>query len=434
MNKIILPDPRHLNPFNERARDLRILNKPLWLIQRDVLAPYTTCELEVQPWEEMPQVPGPCLVYRDNLFFDADYIETFLAQAYRRKCVSRAAFSADDPAFREHALPLSTSYLPLSDLYLADLWYFPDGIQPGHANIDALDFIEPLVIDLDSLEAGYYHIPSYMAFEQGDLVFQVPRRSLLAIDSWVHVFIADVVYGLFTRAAHFEDKLKQDPWFKLGILAQAMLEGKQVLECSRLVKIGKNCIIDPSVTIHGPTTIGDNVTINAGVVIENCIIGDNVNISQGCQLMLSVVGDGTFLPFRASLFMTTLMDNSMVAQNTCLQMCVVGRNTFIGSGSTFTDFNLLPKPIRALDGNEQLSLANRPVLGGCVGHNCRLGAGMVIFPARTIESDVVLYASHERHVVDHNIYYEDSDHHKLPFAKLHPRLYPRPGEAVQQTW
>ena len=153
------------------------------------------------------------------------------------------------------------------------------------------------------------------------------------------------------------------------------MKASQVLECSELVKIGRNCVIDPHAIIHGPTTIGNNVTINAGAIIENCIIGDNVNISQDCQLMLSVIGDGAFLPFRASLFMTTLMDNSMVAQNTCLQMCVIGRNTFIGAGSTFTDFNLLPAPIRALDGNGQLGLANRPVLGGCVGHNCRLGSG-----------------------------------------------------------
>jgi carbonic anhydrase/acetyltransferase-like protein (isoleucine patch superfamily) len=138
------------------------------------------------------------------------------------------------------------------------------------------------------------------------------------------------------------------------------------LECSELVKIGKNCVIDPKAVIHGPSTIGDNVTINAGVVIENCIIGNNVNISQDCQLMLSVIGDGTFLPFRTSLFMTTLMDNCMVAQNSCLQMCVIGRNTFIGAGSTFTDFNLLPIPIRARDGNGQLDIANRPVLGSCV--------------------------------------------------------------------
>jgi UDP-N-acetylglucosamine diphosphorylase / glucose-1-phosphate thymidylyltransferase / UDP-N-acetylgalactosamine diphosphorylase / glucosamine-1-phosphate N-acetyltransferase / galactosamine-1-phosphate N-acetyltransferase len=124
-----------------------------------------------------------------------------------------------------------------------------------------------------------------------------------------------------------------------------MFEGKQVLECSELVKIGRNCVIDPHATIHGPTIIGDNVTINAGAVIENCVIGDNVNVSQDCQLMLSVIGDGSFLPFRASLFMTTVMENSMIAQNTCLQMCVVGRNTFIGAGSTFTDFNLLSAPI-----------------------------------------------------------------------------------------
>ena len=101
--------------------------------------------------------------------------------------------------------------------------------------------------------------------------------------------------------------------------------------------------------------------------------------------MLSVVGDGTFLPFRPSLFMTTIMENGMVAQNTCLQMCVIGRNTFIGAGNTFTDYNLIPSAIRAMDGNGKLTEANRPVLGGCVGHNCRIGAGMVIFPARTID-------------------------------------------------
>jgi acetyltransferase-like isoleucine patch superfamily enzyme len=290
------------------------------------------------------------------------------------------------------------------------------------------------VLDLLAFEAGNYHVPSYMASDRGELVFQIPRRALLAIDSWVHIFIADVVFGLFSRGARFEDRLKHDPFFKLGVLLQAMFEGRQVLQCSQLVQIGRNCVIDPDAVIHGPTTIGNNVTINAGAVIENCIIGDNVNISQDCQLMLSVIGDGAFLPFRASLFMTTLMDNSMVAQNTCLQMCVVGRNTFIGAGSTFTDFNLLPVPLRAVDGNGRLSLSNRDVLGGCVGHNCRIGAGMIIFPARTIESDVVMFASKERRVIERDVRYEDSDHRKLSFAGLHRRLYPRPGEQSDDNW
>lgn len=425
MLKIILQDSRYITPFNERARDLRIQNKPLWLAQRDTLAPYTEREIELATDQPLPEIHQPCLVYRDNLFFDSEYIYEFITEAKHRKSASQAAFLISDPAFREHALPLSISYRQSENLYLADLWYYPNG---------PVDVVEPLVIDLNSREVGYYHVPTYMAQEQGDLVFQVPLRTLIAIDSWVHIFMADIVFGVFARGARFEDRLKRNLFYKFKILAKAIFEGRQVLECSELVKIGRHCIIDPRAVIHGPTTIGDNVTINAGAVIENCVIGDNVNISQDCQVMLSVIGDGSFLPFRTSLFMTTLMDNSMVAQNTCLQMCVIGRNTFIGAGSTFTDFNLLPVPIRARDGKNQLDFSNRPVMGGCVGHNCRLGSGMIVFPARTIESDVVLVATSQQRVVDRDIRYEDSHHHQLPMANLHPRLYPRPGEEQSLSW
>jgi carbonic anhydrase/acetyltransferase-like protein (isoleucine patch superfamily) len=425
MLKIILNDPRHLHPFNERARDLRIQNQPLWLFQRDVLAPHTERELELPFGASFPNITDPCLVYRDNLYFDSAYVEAFLREARRRKRPCRAAFPKDDPAFREHALPLSSSYTQLGDLYLADFWYYPEGPS---------EQAEPLLIDLQSREIGYYHIPTYMAYEQGDLVFQVPLRSFLAIDSWVHIFIADVVYFLFSRGARFENRLNSDPIYKLKILSKALYEGSQVLSCSELVKIGRNCVIDPTAVIQGPTTIGDNVTIGAGTVIDNCVIGNSVNISQGCQLMLSVVGDGAFLPFRASLFMTTLMDNSMVAQNTCLQMCVVGRNTFIGAGSTFTDYNIIPIPIRARDGSDHLDNTNRPVLGGCVGHNCRLGSGLIIYPARTIESDVILVASDGKRVITHDVSYEQSHHHQFPSGQLHTRLYPRPGELETESW
>src|SRR5512139_846092 len=425
MLKVILNAPHPISPFNEPARDLRIHNVPLWLHQRNILAPYTTHELELKPGQRFPLEREETLVYRDNLFFDEEYFRLFMSMARKRKKPCRAAFSADDPAFREHALPLSNSYTLAGDLYLADLWYYPNGPVAD---------VEPLVIDLEAREIGYYHVPTYMADQSGDLVFQVPLKTLIAIDSWVHIFIADIVFGLFSRGARFEKRSYEDLGFKLRIMSRAIYEGRQILECSELVRIGKNCIIDPSAIIHGPTTIGDSVTINAGAVIENCIIGNNVNVSQDVQLMLSVVGDGTFLPFRAALFNTTVMDNSMIAQNTCLQMCVVGRNTFIGAGSTFTDYNLVPAPIRALDGNGKLNISNRPVMGSAVGHNCRLGSGLIVYPARTIESDVVLAASMERRVIDKDVRYEDSDHHQFKVAHLHKRLYPRRGEKDLESW
>ncbi len=261
---------------------------PLWLHQRNLFAPYVTHELEVKKGEPLKPVREQSVVYRDNLFFDEFYIQAFMENAIKGKRPVRAAFHADDPAFREHALPLSISYTPAGSLYLADLWYYPNGPVAG---------AEPLIMDMQAREMGYYHIPTYMADQSGDLVFQVPLRALLAIDSWVHIYIADVVYGLFSRGERFQKRANEEVAFKLGILGKSLYEGRQLLECSELVKIGKDCTIDPRAIIKGPTTIGDKVVVGPGAVIDNCIIGDNVTISQGCELMLSVVGNGAFLAF-----------------------------------------------------------------------------------------------------------------------------------------
>ena len=176
MLKVILPAPNRVSPFNELARDLRIQNHPLWLWQRNALAPYVTREMELAVHEPLPRVRDATLVHRNNLFFDHEYIKAFITAARKRGHACRAAFSAEDPAFREHALPLSTSYTLAGNLYLADLWYYPRGPVAD---------VEPLVIDLESKEVGYYHVPTYMADQSGDLTYQVPRKSLIAIDAWV---------------------------------------------------------------------------------------------------------------------------------------------------------------------------------------------------------------------------------------------------------
>ena len=85
MLKIILQNRKTIAPFNEPARDLRIHNKPLWLLQRDIMMPYTTHEVELPAGARLPQTHEPCLVYRDNLCFDAPYMEAFIKEARRRK-------------------------------------------------------------------------------------------------------------------------------------------------------------------------------------------------------------------------------------------------------------------------------------------------------------------------------------------------------------
>ncbi|MFQ5400045.1 MAG: DapH/DapD/GlmU-related protein [Anaerolineae bacterium] len=403
-------------------------NKPLWLLQRDLLAPYTTEEREYDDWQSAHKSetePVESLVHRDNLYFNQELIDEFIHRARAGRRPVQLAFRADDPAIAMHARPLTHSFSQQGELLLTEMWYLPEGVAQS---VKA----KPLVIDTDSRERGYYHIPPYMATEVGDLTYQLPRKAFVLVENWVHVFIADILFGVFTRGANVEDRINADWTYKLKVLFRSIVEQKQVLSGSELVRIGQNVNIDPSAVIHGPTTIGDNVTIGAGAVIDNCIIGNNVNISQGCHLLLSVVGDGCFLPFRAALFMTTMMENTMVSQNTCLQLCVIGRDSFIGAGTTFTDFNVLSGPLRTLSRNKVLEETNLLILGGCIGHHCRLSSGLIIYPARMIESDVVLLASSERQHITKNVTYEESDHHAHSHKYMYPRLYPRPGELVTE--
>jgi carbonic anhydrase/acetyltransferase-like protein (isoleucine patch superfamily) len=415
MRKVIIRDKRKIPPFNEPARDLRVLNKPLWLHQRDTLALHCESEIEVDFFEQIPDGKyEETLVYRDNLFFDQDFIQTFLSKARSLGKACRVAFSLDDQVITTHAMPLQSGIRREGDVYVANMWYYPRGLE---------EMTRPLIIDCGAYEFGSYRVPTHMSSEKGDLVFQIPLRAFLSIENWVHIFVANCLFGVLAEGARMERNLAK-LGVQLRIFWRSLLERKQILSCSELVQVGRNTQIDPTAVIQGPSIIGDNVYIGAGVVISNCIIGNNVSILQGNQLLISVVGDRCYLPFRASLFMSTLMEDTMVAQNACLQFCVVGRDSFIGAGTTFTDFKLLPRPLRTLH-RGQLEDVGLTVLGGCVGHHCRIGADLTIFPARTIESDVVLARTDERSVIAQNVAYEDSDHLNWPASELHPRLYPR---------
>jgi len=417
MKKIIITDKTLISPFNEPARELRILNKPLWLLHRDVLSPYCLQEEEVDDFSEIGDTENELLVYRDNLYFDNDLLAAFLksakVNAKRGNIASRIAFALDDEAIKSHAVHLQEGIRQEGDVYVADLWYFPKGITTQ---------VEPVVIDTLAREIGYYHVPTYMADRSGDLAYQIPLLPFLSIENWVHLFVANAPFGVIAHGARVEASLERlGPL--LRILFRSLVERKQFLSSSAMVRVGQNAHIDPTAIIQGPATIGDDVVIEAGAVVTNSIIGDNVTIGQGAQVMASVVSDGCYLPFRAAIFMTTLMERAMVAQNTCLQMCVIGRNTFIGAGNTFTDFNLVGKTIRTMH-KGQLQEVGLPVLGGCVGHNCRIGSGLIIYPARMIESDVVIFARPERRIIAKNISFEESDHHGWPGESHQPQYRP----------
>jgi carbonic anhydrase/acetyltransferase-like protein (isoleucine patch superfamily) len=435
MFRYAIEDTRHIPPFNEPASLLTIGLEPLKIHQEnlftEVLKENIALKGILHSREELPRVEGECVVYRDSLWFDQPFFKYFIEMARKLGKPCRAAFPASDKAFHTYTIPLTKGFEATLGadnkiLFLVDLWYFPNGYESP---------ITPVIIPSDSREIGFYAVPDFMTMEQGDLTHYAVQRAVISIESWVHIYFASIIYGNFARAGRLDTKIENSVFAQLKMLWTAVMEQKQILSASGAVKIGKNCSIDPSAIITGPAEIGDNCTIGAGVVIDNCTIGNNVTLDAGCVLMMSTVADGCFLPFRASLYLTHVMENTIVAQNTCLQMCVIGRNSFVGAGSTFTDFNLIAqKPIRAANIDGELQTVSQIVLGSAVGHNCRIGSGMIVFPGRMIESDTVLVASPQRRVISRNMSYEESDHHFIQHGDVHKRFYPRHNEKdVQET-
>jgi carbonic anhydrase/acetyltransferase-like protein (isoleucine patch superfamily) len=436
MYKYIIEDQRHVVPFNEPASLLTVGTLPLKIHQENLFAEMFPRDLELRPTlrgrEELSLVRGASIVYRDNLWFDKEFLAYFMEKARKTGRACRAAFDDKDVAFKTYTLPLSTSFEVGKDrngnaIHMVDLWYFPEGYT---------DDVMPIVVPSDARQIGFYSVPDFMTQEQDRLTHFPPMRAMISIESWVHVYFASIICGNFARAARLDYNIDTSFTLNLQLLWHAILQQKQLLSIAhpRVIKIGKNTTIHPTAIITGPAEIGDNCSIEAGAVIDNCTIGDNVTIDTGCILKMSTVASGCFLPFRASLYLTQVMENTIIAQNTCLQMCVVGRNSFVGAGSTFTDFNLIgKKPIRAIDINGDIREVGQIVLGGAVGHNCRIGSGMIIFPGRMIESDVVLFASPTRRVIRDTVEFEESDHlYVKGGAEVHKRFYPRADEKLAE--
>ena len=422
--RYVIEDTRNVPPFNEPASQLTIGLKELKIQHEDLFSTLfpqgMILAAPLHSRDEVAHIQESAIVYRDNLWFDSEFLAYFWEHASKLKRACRAAFPADDKAFKTYSLPLSTVFEKDvdedgSEIYMIDLWYLPEGYEPDPV---------PVVIPSGAKEKGFYSVPDFMTMEQGDLTHFLPTRAMLSIESWVHVYFASIIFGVFSRASRFDDSVAQHNFFTLKLLWRALLEMKQVLASSAAVKIGRGTVIHPTAVITGPTEIGENCTIGPGVMIDNSTIGNNVTVDDGCVLMMSTVADGCFLPFRTALYLTAIMENSIIAQNTCLQMCVIGRRSFVGAGSTFTDFNLIEqKPIRAINSLGQLEAVGQIVLGSGVGHNVRIGSGVVVYPGRMIESDVVIVASPERRVIMRNMHYEESDHHQFPIK--HQRFYPR---------
>lgn len=118
MYRYILEDTRHVLPFNEPASKLVIGISTLAFHHDEVLTAVFKSGLKLgdtfQLAGQMHNIreDEPAFVYRDNLWFDVEFVQTFVDRAKASGKACRAAIFTDakERAFTSYTLPLTTSF------------------------------------------------------------------------------------------------------------------------------------------------------------------------------------------------------------------------------------------------------------------------------------------------------------------------------------
>ncbi|MBS9778989.1 MAG: bifunctional UDP-N-acetylglucosamine diphosphorylase/glucosamine-1-phosphate N-acetyltransferase GlmU [Moraxellaceae bacterium] len=130
------------------------------------------------------------------------------------------------------------------------------------------------------------------------------------------------------------------------LVEDLQIEGVQFADPNRVdirgaVAVGHDVFIDVNVVFKGDCKLGNNVTIEAGCIIENSEIGDNCHIKQYCVINESQLAKNIAVgPFAHLRPQTHLEDNCKVGNFVEIKKSYVGKGSKINHLSYIGDANI----------------------------------------------------------------------------------------------
>ena len=286
---------------------------------------------------------------------------------------------------------------------MGDFFFFPAGVQER-------DFT-PVILDTESVSLSCFSLPS-LESEVGPsssnnslaafppVQLQVPRLSYIAIKHWTQLLFANFTWGIHCQARQLNIRLKnQNVVFRKLLSYLSKRYGP--------IHIGRDCQIDPTATIIGPTTIGDGVVIGPNVTIAAAHIGDHAVLEPSCTVWFGVLGAQSSLLANRNIIMSCVMSDSII--NTDIRYSIVGSHSFLGAGSHITDCILRnaddgePKmnaPMVKVIAGKEIVNSGYYVLGPAIGNRVKIGSGVIIYPGRMIKSDSIILPEQGYNIID----------------------------------
>jgi acetyltransferase-like isoleucine patch superfamily enzyme len=373
VTSVVVETDTRIQPFDEHPRELPVLNRPLAAHRADVLD-----SLDIRTTDEVdPGRGGPQLVFDDTVFFSEQLLRSFLEES--RGIDEPTQCAVEKGAFTERAVTPTMALTDHGDGVGYRLYYYPDGFDPGEevdprpVTLDADEFVHDLAFPEHMVQGGTYRVP-------------ITTTVVVQIEHWANLWAANVVGALGRLAALMNDRFRQ---LNLALRAFSTNEWKIA---GRNVTVGENCDVHPTAHVEN-SILGDGVEIGAGSVVRGSIIDDRTVIQNNVSVAYSVIGERCQFQHNTSLSYSLLFPGAFT---NCLYLncSVMGRDTFIGAGTIQTDFRFDGNDVVVLDDGAPVDSGQR-FLGGCMGHESYLGAGLVIAPGREIPNGVRVMPSED---------------------------------------
>ena len=375
MDAFVLKTSRVLTPWNDHVASVPVHNLPLHHALPAALSLGGAENVFVDVARGEVGEAGEALVTTDDLWITPELVAAFVRKA-------RSYGKASILAVRRGLFTEFTS--PLQHLREVDpgggaclvypLVWVPDISRwtPGGDLVEE-EQLTPLPIDL---EVRPMEIPVHKVFS-ADEKFLLPLTHLacVRICHWMHILRANQVGLLAWGARLFAVQPHRLVWAAIRAMSVNKFKVMQ-----KLTTRGRGCEIHPSAVIEA-STLGDNVEVGAGAVIRFSHLGNGVRISDQANVQYSVLGDGATVA-RMGMLQSCVLFPGANSGHYGLQLCVVGRDTFVGGEVILGDFR--PEGTIKVRHEGELHSTGTRVLGCAVGHDCQIMMRATFYAGREI--------------------------------------------------
>jgi len=190
------------------------------------------------------------------------------------------------------------------------------GCVPCDQSGRVLDFLEKMENPVtDLINAGCY------IFKQS-IINQIPANQVVSVER-------ETFPKLLKSGANIRGFIDNSYWLDVGT-PQALLTASRDLAMGKIhspavVNRVNDCVISPSAKINstakisGGSTIGDEVTIEAGVEIVGSIISAGVQISANSKIKNSIFGRSVIVGHSAQIIGSVVADGEKIAEKSILR-------------------------------------------------------------------------------------------------------------------